>query len=487
MPPSAKPTQGQSRPASHLLAGLAHLRRLWNRLGLTSQFLLVITLVLLTLSQVSSMIQADIAMRTMVQSSLDVEQALARGLLQPAVGERPVSVHDAAEVVARVDEAVRNRLDPRYINKVKLWSVEGQLIYSSSGDIQPGHWKVPEVERALNGETVILQMQQTGSDNDLDGHIGPTVYEVYMPLYAADGTLVAVGEIYCSVDLLVSRMNDMLGEVDRVRLGVMVGGLLLLGALVFFAHRTIEAQRRQLDISLAAAEGLSQRNSLLLRESEVLRRNSAEANERLLNHIGAELHDGPIQLLSIAALYRSQVPVDTGYRDLNDKAAALMDSSLKELRNISAGLLLPDLKDGSLQGTVSSAVAAFAADTGLRVDLDLDRQVTAIPLATRVTLYRIVTEALNNARKHGLADGIRVSVDRTGTMMEIKVRNLRREPCGRGAPASPTDGLGLIGMEKRARAIGASLDFRCEGHSVELALRLHANGTPIAPGDSETT
>jgi len=73
------------------------------------------------------------------------------------------------------------------------------------------------------------------------------------------------------------------------------------------------------------------------------------------------------------------------------------------------------------------------------------------------TLYRIVQEALTNARKH--AAGAHVSVRLDGdpeSGVSVVVRNAKRVGARTG-PAAPSSGLGLVGLRERAALAGGSL------------------------------
>jgi signal transduction histidine kinase len=88
----------------------------------------------------------------------------------------------------------------------------------------------------------------------------------------------------------------------------------------------------------------------------------------------------------------------------------------------------------------------------------------------RLTLYRLVQEALTNARKHAPSAtvSIRVSGDEKAGV-EVVVRN----PIGFGRPGengevAPGGGLGLVGLAERAELTGGRLDARRVGSTFVL-------------------
>lgn len=87
---------------------------------------------------------------------------------------------------------------------------------------------------------------------------------------------------------------------------------------------------------------------------------------------------------------------------------------------------------------------------GLRVRLDLVGDLGEVPAGHAGAAYRIVQEALTNARKHGGAVPVDARVAVTPDRVEIEVRNPVALHGGL-AVATPGSGLGLPGMRERVR------------------------------------
>jgi signal transduction histidine kinase len=88
----------------------------------------------------------------------------------------------------------------------------------------------------------------------------------------------------------------------------------------------------------------------------------------------------------------------------------------------------------------------------LRVDLELDGDLDALPPAVDAAVYRIVQEALTNARRHA-SDATEVVVRVTGDPHQVQV-TVRDDGArtGRGR-----DGYGLTGLRERAALLGGEL------------------------------
>lgn len=446
-------------------------------LGLTAQFLLLATVLYTVLAVGTGKLQNRIISERMIEGSLEIEQALARGVLLSVLGEEPLREYLSPSLREKVHSAVLTQIDPAYINKVKIWGVDGTLVYSSTGSLGLQGELEPAVMRAVHGETIISRADGFSPENVEDIGLGSVVYEVYMPLVNRNGEVIAVGEIYCSVELLLTRISRMLADTDYIRLTSLLIGIAGLAVLVAFAQRRINAQERSIANSLRRSDELAERNRQLFTESERLRTQAAQISEAVLNRIGSELHDGPIQLLSIAALYRSQLIHAEADQPLARKASELLDSALADLRSISTGLVLPTLDGLDLAETLRLAVLNFRTECGTEVVLDLDEIDVTLDPDTRTAIYRIVSEALHNARKHAEGRGVAVQAAVAEGVLDVTVSDKGpgiRQTAKEARPSGHVS-LGLAGMRNRAKSIGARLDVTSRpgrGTQVRLSMDL---------------
>lgn len=460
--------------------GMTRILSFLKSIGLTAQFLLLATVLYTVLAIGAGRIQNHIISERMLEGSLEIEQALARGVLLSVLGEEPVRGYLTNATLQRVHAAVSTQIDPDYINKVKIWGVDGVLVYDSAGVGHPLPEIEPAVSRALRGETIISRASEDSEENADDMVLGSVIYEVYMPLVNSKGEIIAVGEIYCSVELLLARISRMLADTDYIRLASLLVGIAGLAVLVAFAQKRLAQQEKSIAESLRRSDELAERNRQLFNESERLRLQASQISEAVLNRIGSELHDGPIQLLSIAALYRSQLMHSEAEVPLARKASDLLDAALSDLRSISTGLVLPTLEGLDLTSTLRLAVQNFRTDGGTDVALDVDEMDVDLSADTRTAIYRIVSEALHNARKHAEGKGVTVSARIEDGWLKVKISD--KGPGIRQGGSEPAKGsghvsLGLAGMRNRARSIGARLDVQSRpGRGTDVLLSLDLSG-----------
>ncbi len=151
--------------------------------------------------------------------------------------------------------------------------------------------------------------------------------------------------------------------------------------------------------------------------------------------------------------------------------ARQLRQAVTQTRQLSHGLSPVSLEADGLMNALREL--AESTRTLARIECDFTcHPAVLIPDAHVAThLYRIAQEAVNNALKHSHARGIHVSLEDTGELLTLTVRDN-----GRGAAKAPAhgSGMGLRVMKYRADLIGAKLDVESSprrGTCVTCAVR----------------
>jgi signal transduction histidine kinase len=134
-----------------------------------------------------------------------------------------------------------------------------------------------------------------------------------------------------------------------------------------------------------------------------------------------------------------------------NEALADLRSVLGVLRDPASGAPLdrPQPTFADLASLVADEVASGAA-VSLTTDVEGD-----VPELAGRTAYRIVQEALTNARKHAPGAAVTVAVSgNPGDGLTLVIRN----PLGFASSGTPGSGLGLVGLRERAALAGGRLD-----------------------------
>jgi PAS domain S-box-containing protein len=221
---------------------------------------------------------------------------------------------------------------------------------------------------------------------------------------------------------------------------------------------------------IAAVRDVSERRRLRHLGTGTLR--AAEEERR---RIARELHDETAQslaalLIRLGILKRTEDPAVRAR--LVDEMHDELELAVEGVRRISRGLRPPALEDvgvsAALRGHVRGVLERASFEASVRVDpVDelLDPEV-------QLALYRVVQEALANVVRHADASSITVEVIRVDGEVSARIAD-----DGRGF--DPDDeilaerGLGLVGMEERARLAGGALTLSSfPGTGTEVVLRL---------------
>lgn len=110
-----------------------------------------------------------------------------------------------------------------------------------------------------------------------------------------------------------------------------------------------------------------------------------------------------------------------------------------------------------------------------------------LPKMTRLQLYRIVQEGLNNVQKHSRAELVEISIGLQEDQLLIKVTDN-----GRGIDPSKirADSHGLLNIRQRAQLIGATVDWQKPDRfesGCELRLRMPINEATASTADDDET
>jgi two-component system, NarL family, sensor kinase len=172
-----------------------------------------------------------------------------------------------------------------------------------------------------------------------------------------------------------------------------------------------------------------------------------EGQEAERNRIAQELHDGvAAQLTGIA--YLAQSPRDEDLTKLSNHIHTLN----KEIRLLARDLYNPLVQPDEFPSAVRTYIDVLAGNNGLNIEFYHNGiDFTKIHLETLIAFFRIIQEALHNARKHAQAANIWVQLQKDNNSLTLTV-----EDDGKGfKPDSIVAGTGLKSLRARAQSIGA--------------------------------
>lgn len=248
------------------------------------------------------------------------------------------------------------------------------------------------------------------------------------------------------------------------RIGIAMLVVLSLAALLLYtrqAHR-LDAERAE-----RAAALRFERDRL---EAEVERRTrditqiahhlqTAREDER--SSLARELHDELGGLLTAAKLdvARMRSRLAGAPPEVLERMGHLvktLDEGIALKRRI-----IEDLRPSSLNNLgLKAALEILCTEFAERSELEVSTEIEELPLgdAGRLTIYRLVQEALTNVAKYAKAKTVHVSLGGSGEWADVAVRD-----DGVGFdPASLDHGFGLVAMRQRIAALAGTLQVEAE-------------------------
>jgi two-component system sensor histidine kinase DegS len=257
--------------------------------------------------------------------------------------------------------------------------------------------------------------------------------------------------------------------------------------------------------SLAGQAAVALENSLLYRDMEELLEQYRIQNERLRElserilkaheeerrRIARDIHDGPAQLMSSCALkveiFRKYLQRSM-YDALGKAMDELNDSILTMARDIRK--IIYDLRPSPLEAGLLKALethfAVFSKETGIKVKFLHTGEDGGLQYYLIATLYRVITEACTNIRKHAGATSVEVNLEIGPEKVSLLVvddgkgfdpDSVRKKT----AEDKLQSGFGLEGMRERVELVQGALHIDSspgKGARVKIVL-------PVVQGPSE--
>lgn len=205
-----------------------------------------------------------------------------------------------------------------------------------------------------------------------------------------------------------------------------------------------------------SAERELERHALAARSDEV-EQQSAVVAERA--RLARDLHDVVAHHVSLIAVRAETAPythpeIGEPARGVLGDIAADARLALDELRGVLGILGRSGAAERAPQPTWSdiAALVERARSAGMDIEVVGDANADVGPSAGYAA-YRVVQEALTNARKHAPGSRVTVDLDATSHLLTVLVST----PLGAATAQSSEGGQGLVGMRERVEALGGRL------------------------------
>jgi signal transduction histidine kinase len=197
---------------------------------------------------------------------------------------------------------------------------------------------------------------------------------------------------------------------------------------------------------------------------------SAQEEER--RNLSRELHDEIGQSMSALLVelgnLDSTLPPGSPAHEQMQRVKKLAETNVGVVRNMALLLRPSMLDDLGLLPALKWQAREVGRRTGIKVLVDAEDVADDLPDLYRTCVYRVVQEALHNATRHSKAAHVRVSLRRVDHGVSVEIQD-----DGSGFPAQQEKGMGILGMEERARHLGGELHIQSQpGHGTRVSMQL---------------
>ncbi len=466
--------------------------QVWRSWSLARQFGTSATLVLVPAmfaigTWVSSRIEQSVTHSAGFSAALYMES-----FIEPLIQDLATSDTIAPANMEKLSHLLADTRLRQKVLSFKVWTRGNRIIAGSRPDMigknfPPGSGLAAAWRGIVSSEFDHLVEEE----NVIENAAGIPLLEVYVPLHErGTGRIIAVGEFYEKAPELRSQLNQ-----ARLMSWLVVGAVTLsmLSALFVIVRRgsqTIEKQQIALSSRVDELTRLLAENSRLRARIHQASARSSESTEQMLRRLGADLHDGPAQMISLALLRLEDQPAARPEPAGSDPESATVASddgfclratlsnALNDIRNIASGLALPEIERLDLKSALRDVVRRHEEVTRTQVDFACDDLPEPLPHAVKLCAYRFLQEGLANAFRHAGGQGQMVRVGVANGVMDLVVAD--SGPGMKDTDAARPTALGLRGLLDRIESLGGQLTHETKpGRGTRMSARL-----PITTGSN---
>jgi signal transduction histidine kinase len=218
-------------------------------------------------------------------------------------------------------------------------------------------------------------------------------------------------------------------------------------------------------IVILGLEELDRANRTVTVRTSELERLSArivQQHEEERRRVSRELHDQTAQVWAAVkmqlGLLREGAPQEMAAR--LDRTLELVDAGIQSIRSVTTNLRPPLLDDLGLGPALRALVESFAAQSNLKVSVDLPAVMPEVAPDAALALFRAVQEALSNVARHSSATAAEVRLSASDGELTLTISDNGRGFRGSDIPSGAAySSLGLAGMRERIAALRGSVTF----------------------------
>lgn len=223
-----------------------------------------------------------------------------------------------------------------------------------------------------------------------------------------------------------------------------------------------------------------------------IRSAGVEAQESERHRLAREIHDGPAQALAnaIIALEFVERAIRAGgegstvrAQEEVERIKSTLREGLTEIRRFIFDLRPTMLQDRGLVATVEHYIATYQSLFPMAIEFRATDALSRLTADQELTAFRVIQEAIQNARKHARANRVVIDVRNERATLIVKIEDNGRGFSPERVTTHMMGGAGLRGMQERAALVGGEITIDSapgEGTRIELSFPLTGGEAPPA-------
>ncbi len=367
--------------------------------------------------------------------------AISETIVQPVLTDKMATDSKAASaVLTPVFTNLRKELLSLQLIRVKLWTLQGKIIYSDEPKLIGKQFDLDDGARiALAHPQVRAEITDLKADENKYERGNGKLLEVYRPVYTQGGKPLLF-ETYFKYNQVTNRGS----QLWRGFVGILLSSIAAIVVLLIPLAWTLVARARRAH-----------------RQREEMLERAMDASQDERRRIAAALHDGVVQELAAASFAVAGSAQDASSRGEDELAGRLraageaVRTSIGSMRSLLVDIYPPSLRSAG----ISAALRDLANTVRIPVEVLIDEGAgQSLSQEQQEAVYRIAQEALRNAAAHAAASAVTLSLHRgaEGVVLEIADDGVGFDP----AAARPDGHFGLALMADVARNVDADLAVR---------------------------
>lgn len=275
---------------------------------------------------------------------------------------------------------------------------------------------------------------------------------------------------FARIELETDRLEAENEQISRENLYlIIVSAVLLLTAILIYVVISQRAKNRKLKLIQVQQKANEDIYNLMLQQQDKV----DEARTVEKKRISEELHDGVLGRLFGTRLSLDSINFKEGKEAMMTRADYIgqLKTIEEDIRKISHELNTDFVSGSGFMDIVSELIENQSQAYGLTYEFHFSDDISwdLVPNKTKINMYRIIQESMQNIYKHAEAKHINISIS-----LENNVICLDITDDGKGFDSSKSKkGIGLKNMTSRVADIGGQIDFLSqEGNGTSVNVKI---------------